>query len=154
LFTVNRNPTADDLLRFGCAMVLGFSLIAALAWCAPWLSSVWRGAGDTTLLGWRGAGGQMAAIGFVALGVSLWILSMASTGLTKKVYVAWMSVTVPCGVVMGTVMLSLVFLLVLPVFSLIVRWGDPMRKRLFKGGTYWESAKPFEASLERMRRLF
>lgn len=135
-------------------MVLGFTAIAALAWCAPWVSSIWRGTGEPTWLAWRGAGGQMAGIAFVALGVALWVLSILSTRLTRTVYVAWMSVTVPCGVVMGTIMLSVVFIVVLPIFAVIVAMGDPLRKKLSKSGSYWESARPFEASLERMRRLF
>jgi hypothetical protein len=41
----------------------------------------------------------------------------------------------------------------LPLFSLIVRFGDPLRKKL-GGATYWEPYRPHEPTLERMRRPF
>ena len=55
---------------------------------------------------------------------------------------------------MSTVMLSLVFLVLLPVFALIVRRSDPVRRRLHDGNTYWEDPSPFEPTLDRMRRMF
>ena len=64
-----------------------------------------------------------------------------------------MRTTVPVGTVMSTVLLTAVFVVVLPLFSIVVRLGDPLRKKL-GGATYWEDYKPYEHTLDRMRRLF
>jgi hypothetical protein len=64
-----------------------------------------------------------------------------------------MSVVVPIGVFMTTIGMTLIFVLVLPVFSLI-RFSDPLRKKLHKEGTYWEDARPYEPTIERMTRPF
>jgi hypothetical protein len=68
-------------------------------------------------------------------------------------YVTWMRASTPIGLAMSTVLLSVLFLFMLPLFSLVVRLGDPLRKKLGET-TYWEDYKPHEATLERMRRLF
>ncbi|MEK7710827.1 MAG: hypothetical protein AAB341_02930, partial [Planctomycetota bacterium] len=64
-----------------------------------------------------------------------------------------MTATAPVGIVMSTILLTMLFMLILPVFSLIVRMGDPLRKKL-GGATYWEDYKAHEPTLERMRRPF
>ena len=52
------------------------------------------------------------------------------------------------------IMLTVLYFLLLPVFSLVVRFGDPVRKRLDPNGSYWEDHAPFKPTLDRMRRLF
>ncbi|MHC5112299.1 MAG: hypothetical protein ACYTHJ_20775 [Planctomycetota bacterium] len=147
MFTVNRNPTSQDLAKFGRAMIIGFSLLGAVAWFLPWLLS-------DNPLGWSASRNQVTAIVFVGLGAALWLLSIAATGPTRAIYIVWMSVAVPIGIGMGTIMLTLFFFLLLPIFSLIVRMGDPLRKKLTDDDSYWEEHKPYEATLERMSRLF
>jgi hypothetical protein len=44
--------------------------------------------------------------------------------------------------------------IVLPPFSLLVRRKDPLRRKRTKEGSYWEDYKPYEPTLERMKRLF
>jgi hypothetical protein len=149
MFTVNRNPTADDIRKFGYAMLIGFWAVGALLWLGPWLKTR-----DLSVLGWSGTGLQFTAIGLQTLGVGLCLLSLAAPGAAKPVYVAWMTVAVAIGVVMSTVLLTALFLCLLPVFSLVVRAGDPLRKRLTAGGSYWEDYRPHEATLERMKRPF
>ena len=67
-----------------------------------------------------------------------------------------MSVTVPIGIAVSTVLLTVLYFVLLPVFSVIVRFGDPLRKKLSRGGaeSYWEDHKPYEVTLDRMERLF
>jgi hypothetical protein len=86
--------------------------------------------------------------------VTLWAIAMTSVSLAKPVYVGWMSVAVPIGLVMSTIMLAVLFFLLLPVFSLVVRWGDPLRKRIRRDGSYWEDYKPYEPTMDRMARPF
>ena len=148
MFTVNKNPGVSDLCKFGWAMLIGFSVIGAVLWTAAW-----RKHGGHGLLGWSGVGAQGVALCLWALGAGLCALSLYSPASAKPVYVTWMRATAPIGMVMSTILLTLVFVLVLPPFALIVRMGDPLRKRL-GGDTYWEDYKPHEPTLERMRRLF
>lgn len=148
MFTVNKNPTPVDLRKFGNAMLIGFGALAAVLWLLPAIK------GGSAALSWSGRTGQLVAIAFVALGIGLFILSRVSLGLTKTIYVGWMSVAVPIGIVMSTIALSILFFLLLPVFSLIVRRSDPLRKKITRKGTYWEDYRHYEPTLERMHRQF
>ena len=148
MLAVNRNPSPADLRKFGWAMLIGFGAIGLFLWVMAWRK--YDGHGP---LGWSGAGAQIVALSAWILGIGLLALSLASPALTKPVYTAWMTVTLPIGIAMSTILLTLLFVFLLPLFSLIVRMGDPLRKR--QGGmTYWEDYKPHEHTLERMRRLF
>lgn len=147
MFTVNKNPSVSDLRKFGWAMLLGFGVIGVILWVVAWRR---YGGGS---FGWSGAAGQQVAVGLFVLGAGLGALSLLSPASAKPVYVAWMTVTVPIGIAMSTVLLTVLFVFVLPLFSLVVRWGDPLRKKL-GGTTYWEDYKPHEHTLDRMARLF
>lgn len=149
MFTVNKNPTPADLKKFGWAMLIGFGAIG----CALWYLSGSRDA-DTSLWSWSGSSGQTTAVVFWSLGLLLCVLGVGAPAVAKPIYVVWMSVTVPIGIVMSTIMLSVLFFVLLPVFSLIVRTGDPLRKKLKASGSYWEDYKPHEATIERMQRPF
>ena len=149
MFTVNKNPTHDDLRKFGVAMLVGFFLIGAILYFSAWIKTR-----DVLALEWTGTGLQLTAVSLQALGAALWLLSRASPVATKPVYVIWMSVTVPIGIVMTTIMLSVLYFVLLLPFSLVMRFGDPLGKRLKDGGSYWEDHKPHEATIERMERPF
>lgn len=148
MFTINKNPSAGDLRKFGWAMLIGFGAIGLILWVIAWRK--YEGHGP---LGWSAAGTQIVALSAWILGIGLFALSLASPSLTKSVYTAWMTITLPIGIAMSTILLTLLFVFLLPLFSLIVRMGDPLRKR--QGGkTYWEDYRPHDHALERMRRLF
>lgn len=149
MFTVNKNPNANDLRKFGWAMLLGFGVLGILLWILPTI----RGTESATL-SWTASREQIVALCCWGAGILLWAISMASQAAAKPVYVAWMSVMVPIGLVMSTIMLTLVFIILLPIFSLIVRLGDPLRKRLRREGSYWEDYKPYEPTMDRMARPF
>lgn len=149
MFTVNKNPTPSDLHKFGWAMLAGFGVIGLILWLAPWVKT-----GEAANLAWAGTGAQLLAIALWMLGVALFAASFAPAPVGRHVYVAWMSATVPLGIAMSMVMLTVLFVLLLPVFSLIVRFGDPLRKKLTSQKSYWEDYKPYEPTLERMKRQF
>ena len=148
MFAVNKNPSASDLRKFGWAMLGGFGVIGVILWV-----TAWRRHGGDGVLGWSSAGAQVVAVCLWALGAGLCALPLLSPALAKPVYVAWMRVTVPIGMAMSTILLTVLFVFVLPVFALVVRVGDPLRRKL-GGTTYWENYKPYEHTLDRMRRLF
>jgi len=147
MFTINKNPTNADLRKFGWAMLFGFGVIGVVLWVV----ACRRYGGGS--FGWSGGAGQQVAIGLFVLGAGLCVIGTAAPSLARPVYIVWMRVTVPIGMVMSTVLLTVLFVFVLPLFSLIVRWGDPLRKKL-GGTTYWEDYRPYEHTLDRMRRLF
>lgn len=149
MFTVNRNPDVRELNKFGWAMLIGFPAISALLWVLP----AYRiGAGA---LAWSGTGLQITAIGLLVLGIGLCLLAKLSPPIAKPVYVVWMSLTVPIGIVMSTIMLTVLFVVLLPVFSMIVRFQNPLRRKLAASkDSYWDDYKPYEPTLERMERPF
>ena len=131
MFRVNRNPRAKDLRRFGWAMLAGFTVVGAVAWLAG------RPEGRSPL-SWRGSPGQLTGVAFLGVGLAVWLVSTLSPRAARTVYVAWMTAASHVGRVMSLVLLTALFVGLLPLFSLIVRMGDPMRRRRSSTGTYWE----------------
>ena len=149
MFTVNKNPSTKDLHKFGWAMLIGFGVLGTLLWLVAW----WKG-GESATLGWSGAAPQAAAACLWGLGVLLAALARTNPRIARPVYVTWMSAVVPLGIIVSAIMLTVLFVLLLPVFALVVRFGDPLRRKLRRGGTYWEDYRPHEATLERTARQF
>lgn len=143
MFSVKRNPSLSELRTFGWVLLVGFSVVGLLLWSS--LFSAWA---------WTASGKQVLALACWGLGVVLGGLPLASVNLARPIYVGWMTVFVPVGIAMTTVLLTLLFFLFLPVFSLIVRLGDPLRKKLKAEGSYWEDHRKHEPTLERMKRPF
>lgn len=153
MFTVNRNPSVSDLHKFGRAMLIGFAALAMALWVVPFLKT-W-GRWDPSVLWWAARSGQITAVCFLGLGLLLFLTSLASPAISKPLYVTWMSIVVPIGIVMSTIMLSILFVVLLPLFSVVVRLGDPLRKKTMREApTYWEDYKEYEPTLERMGRPF
>ena len=57
MFTVNRNPTPNDLRKFGWAMLVGFGAIGLFLWVMAW-----RKHGGQGPLGWSAADAQIVAL--------------------------------------------------------------------------------------------
>ena len=147
MIIVNRNPTPHDIRQFGWAMLGGFTFLALLAWIAAWR-------GGAPFAAWAGSGGQIAAVVLVSLGILLFALARRAPAVAKRVYVLWMTAALAIGCVVSAIPLTLMFVLVLPIFSFIVRMCDPLRKKGGGAESYWEDYKPHEPTLDRMRRLF
>jgi len=130
-------------------MLIGFGVIGAVVLLLAWRKGLMPG-----LISWGGSGPQLAAVTLWVIGIILFTSTRFAPGVARPVYVVWMTVANALGVVMSTVLLTVLFVLVLPWFSLIVRWGDPLRKRLKPDGSYWEDYKRHEPTLERMQRPF
>jgi len=129
-------------------MLTGFATLGLVLWIVPIVR------GSAAAWGWSGTGNQVVSVCLWACGFALFASSFAPPPLATKVYIAWMSMVTPVGVIMSVVVLSLLFALLLPIFSFIVRFADPLRKRLGARATYWEDYKPYEPTLERMKRPF
>ena len=87
------------------------------------------------------------------LGGVVAILSLTSPSIGKPIYVAWMSVAAAIGFVTVPLLLTILYFVLLPVFSLI-RFKDPLRLKLRRGDSYWEPHTPIDATIERMQRPF
>lgn len=144
MFTVNRNPTPRDLYWFALGMLVGFPAVAMLL---MYFSRAKAAAGHATPVV------TALAVGLAVAGILAGASALILPAIGRRLYIAWMTLTVPIGLVMSTLLLTLLYFLLLPVFSLIVRRQDPLRKKL-GGPTYWEDYKPHEPTLDRMRRPF
>jgi hypothetical protein len=147
---VNRNPSVADVRQFGRVILGGFAVLGALLWCADGL----RHRAGQPLTEWAGATPQWIAAVLWAAGAVVAAVTHVSQPAGRRVYVVWMTAALGLGTVMTFVLLSVLFVVLLPVFSLI-RFGDPLRLRLRRGAsTYWEDHKHHESTLERTIRPF
>lgn len=137
MFTVNRDPSDADLRGFRLASAAGSLFLFVMGWTG------WAFEEPLQVLACG-----VAAAGEVIIGLSLW-----SRPWSVRLYVGWMTVGVTLGKVMSTVLLSVLFVTVVPLFSLI-RLTDPLRKRLGGTESYWEEHPACEPTLDRLRRPF
>lgn len=149
MFVVNRSPSIPDLRKFGHAMLLGFTAIAVFLWVFPYARS-W----EASILSWSASRAQIAAICLGMLGLILLVISWWLPEAMRPIYIGWMSLALPVGMFMSLVLLTLLFVLLLPLFSLWIRWNDPLRTRRGAKASYWEEYEEYQPTLERMRRTF
>ena len=143
MFVVNRYPSPSELRKFGLTILGGLAVIGGLLW-------YWGGPeGEQTGL----PDMRIAAIVLWAVGAVVCAVSLAALSLGRYVYVGWMTAAMAIGMVVTPVLFSVLFITILPIFSLI-RLKDPLRLRMGKGETYWQDASPHEATLERVARPF
>jgi len=137
---VSRNPSVREVRKFGLVMLCGLAVLAALFW--------WLGRAEDGGWGWAGSGLHQAAVVLAALGLIIWAITVLSTTAGRAVYVVWMTAATYLGTGMTFVLLSVLFVVLLPFFTLI-RFKDPLRKKLKAEGTYWEDHVHHESTLER-----
>ena len=142
---VNRDPSSAELHRFGGAMLLGFGVIGLVLWYFGPEPNGWR---------WVPVYGQKATLVLWGLGLVLLAVAFGPRGLARPVYVGWMTGAACLGTVMTFVMLSVLFVVLLPFFSLI-RLTDPLRRKLRgPGESYWEDHRHHDSTLDRCARPF
>ena len=73
--------------------------------------------------------------------------------LLQSIWRGWKAFAHFLGRIQTTVVLTLLYLVLLPVFSL-VRLRDPLRRRLGEGDSYWEPMEEVDASVEEAGRRF
>ena len=132
---VNRNPSVADVRQFGRVILGGFAVLGALLY-------------------WSGATSRWIPVAMGTAGAVVVAVTHVSQPAGRRVYVVWMTAALGLGTVMTFVLLSVLFVVLLPVFSLI-RFGDPLRLRRRRGAiTYWEDHKHHESTLGRTIRPF
>ncbi len=140
---VNRNPSLKELKSFGWIMLGGLGGIALVLLLAALSGGSESGERAIPAIVW--------VLGLA--GPTVWLVSRLSPAATRVLYVGWMTATRPIGIVVFVVLMSVLFGLFVPVFSLIVRRADPLRLRRQSKASYWEDVAPQKPSLRHMARL-
>jgi riboflavin transporter FmnP len=144
---VRKDLSPAEVRNFGWITLGGFAVIGGLLWV--------KGLGWTLSdgVGWRGSGWHLTAVILWSIGAGFAVICTTSHAVGLKLYVGWMTGAMYVGTVVSTVLLSILFFVLLPVFALI-RFKDPLRLRLGGSDSYWEDHPPYEATLERSMRQF
>ena len=126
---VNWNPGVAEKRKFAMALIIGFPVIAIVFSALAWFTK------HTTkpFFLWLGLGG------FV-VGAILWLLPQIS----RPFYMVWYFIACCMGIVMGNLMLSIFFFLVLTPLAFLLRASG--RRTMSKGfdknaQTYWRDVK-------------
>lgn len=145
MLVVKRNPSVNEVRKFGRVMLCGFIVLSGLFW--------WFGQAEEGGWGWTGGGLHCAGVVLAALGLVVWVITVVSEAAGRIIYVVWMTAATILGAAMTFVLLSAMFVVLLPIFSLI-RFKDPLRKKLKAGQSYWEDHQHHESTLERTSHPF
>ena len=132
-------PTTTKNLRvFGGAFVVVFALLAVFC------RYVWE----------LERAGVWVPVLLVLAGLSL-IPTVFAPALLRPLYGPWMKVGFFLGVVVTTVLMTALFIVVVPIFSL-VRLKDPLRVRPSRdpGRSFWEPHRNSEPTIERFGKPF
>lgn len=70
----------------------------------------------------------------------------------KSIWAAWKRFAYILGKIQTTILLTLIYFLIIPFFSL-VRLKDPLSKRL-EGSSYWQAFKKQPTTLEQFQKMF
>ena len=125
LVHINKNPSTRELKWFGVLFLCFFGLVAAV-------------------LRWRYNAGNAATM---VLGAALLLTGVyfALPRLRRKLYLGWMYVTMPIGMVVSIILLAIVYFLVVTPIGVLVRLfsHDPMMRRFDPAAqTYWTKMPP------------
>ncbi len=147
---VNRNPSVREVRNFGVINLVGLLAISGLLWLAEW-HKLHNG---QALAHWSGSTLQCLAVGLSALGVLTGVITLASNAAGRRIYVVWMTGAAGIGIAVTFVLLTILYFVLLPVFSLI-RLKDPLRlRRRGLDESYWEDHVHHAATPERTLRPF
>jgi len=109
------------------------------------------------LIRWRFefASEQTVMIGLIAVGSVLTVCGLFVPRILDPVYKPWMKGAMVLGAAMTVVLMSVIFIIVVPIFSL-VRFKDPLRFRRTPdpGGSYWETHRNSDSTLDRFSKPF
>lgn len=143
---VKHDPSPSEVRTFGLVVCCGFVVIGGLLW--------WLGRGEDARWAWVGSARQWTGVVLWAAGVLVLLLTLVSHRIGRPVYVGWMTGAGYLGIVMTFILLSVLFVVLLPIFSLI-RFQDPLRMKPARPGeSCWENHRHHEGTLTRMARPF
>ncbi len=126
---VNWNPDLTARRKFAVSLIIGFPIVAAV------LATITR----LGTQAWKPGFIWLAVIG-LTVGVVLWLLPQ----IARPFYVAWYFLGCCMGFVVGNVLFSAFYYLVITPIGLAMRLGgrDPLGRRFKRGAaTYWRDAE-------------
>jgi hypothetical protein len=138
---VNWNPGRAEKRKFAVSLIIGFPAIAIF------LSIVGRLTAHT----WKPFFFWLGIVGLTA-GIVLWLLPI----IARPFYAVWYFIACCMGFIMGNVLFSVFYFLVLTPLGLLMRMAgrDPLKKKFDrKTSTYWEDAEKV-VDLNRYYRQF
>ncbi len=130
--------TTKNLRVFGIAFAVVWAALAIFC------RYVWK---------WESAGTWMPI--FLVLAGLFLLPALFAPQALKPLYGPWMKFGLFLGIIMTAVMMTVLYIIVLPVFSLI-RLKDPLRFKMNKDpkASYWEPHTMSESTIERFSRPF
>lgn len=102
---------------------------------------------------WSAAGQQRVAVGLAAVAAVLLLAVVAAPAARRGIARAWMAVGTVIRRILTFVLLTVLYVAVLPVFALI-RFRDPLRLRRSAASTFWDDHETDEPTLDRASRPF
>jgi carbamoyltransferase len=134
MIEINWKPSPRELRKFGIAMIVGFGLLALLAY-------FWWDKRTTAIV--------FAAIGVVAGG-----LGLSGTRAAMLVYLPWMAIAFVMGNIISRVLVAIFFFGLITPMGLFMRLiGRDKLQRRNKRASYWDDLPP-PADPERYQRQF
>ena len=133
LVDLDLNPDRRTLRQFGFVAMVGFGLLAYLAWSESLVFAFGLGASRLPL-----------AYGFGALAVLCPALSLVAPAANRPIYVGLSLLTFPIGFVLSHVILALLFFGMFAPLAIALRIAgrDPMRRRTgAEDESYWDDAR-------------
>ncbi len=143
MFEVNHHPSVSELRKFGLTILIGLAVIGGVLW---WIGAPDEGASDGLTTA------RKLTVGLWIAGAAVAVLSFAPP-VGRLVYIAWMTAATTMGKIMTPVLFTLLYVVILPVFSLI-RLKDPLRIKKKACQTYWLDHEHHDPTIERMMKPF
>lgn len=115
---INWKPSRRDLFKFGVTILVGFGII----------------------------GGILILAGKPTVGLAMWavsgavcVLAIVAPPAAKPLYWLWMGVALVMGTIMGRLVMTLIFFLVLTPVAAMLRWRgrDALALKKPSAATYW-----------------
>ena len=134
LVEINWKPTPRELRKFGVAMIVGFGILAALAY-------LWW---EMPRLAW----------GFGIAGAVAGLLGLTGTAAAMIVYLPWMAIAFVMGNIVSRVLVAAFFFLLITPMGLVMRVvGKDAMQRKNRRPTMW-SDLPVRTDPDRYERQF
>jgi Saxitoxin biosynthesis operon protein SxtJ len=131
---INWQPDEGTLRQFGWIALVGFSLIALLAWNEWLIFSFGLGSARTTVAG-----------AFAGLGILSALFSLVAPKANKPIFLGLTILSFPIGFVLSYVIMGFLFFGLITPVGLIFRLigKDPLQRRFDRSAaTYWSDPRP------------
>ena len=146
LTQINWKPDAHELRKFALTLMIGFTLLAWLAW---W----WKGFGQASREAGSFVWGPLPWLWGIPMAVGL--VSLIHRRIAMPFYLVWMGIAFVMGTVLGYTVLAIFFYGIITPTGLLLRLSgrDPLRlRRHAKTGNWVDHPRP--TTKESCERLF